>query len=107
MKTPNTNPKALKAHEHRPAKGVKLVIKDSAAFEPGTGLAFFSPTKHRRVGARAAAANTTPRTSGHYSGAELKPYQGRPGSLDFLALPSLMGKTRVYRADQNVTEAQS
>lgn len=32
-----------------------------------------------------------------YNGAELAPYQGRPGSLDFLALPSLMGQRRVYR----------
>jgi len=107
MKTPKTKPKALKAHEHRPAKGAKLVIKHSAAFEPGTGLGFFSPTKHRRVGARAAAANITPRMSGHYDGAELKPYQGRPGSLEFLALPSLMGVTRVYRKDQPLTDREA
>ena len=34
-----------------------------------------------------------------YSGAELQPYTGRPGSLDFLALPSLIGDQRVYRRD--------
>lgn len=34
-----------------------------------------------------------------YDGAELRPYQGRPGSLDFLGLPSLQGTRRVYRAD--------
>ena len=41
-----------------------------------------------------------------YNGAELKPYQGRPGSLDFLALPSLIGLKRIYRADQS-TNAES
>ncbi len=37
---------------------------------------------------------------GHYTGAELKPYSMRIGALDFLALPSLMGNRRIYRADQ-------
>ena len=41
-----------------------------------------------------------------YNGAELQPYQGRPGSLDFLALPSLMGTRRVYRADHKPKSEQ-
>ena len=40
-------------------------------------------------------------TRGTYTGAELKPYQGRPGSLNFLALPSLIGLRRVFRKDQS------
>lgn len=34
-----------------------------------------------------------------YQGTELHPYAGRPGSLDFLDCPSLIGKDRVYRGD--------
>ena len=34
-----------------------------------------------------------------YQGTELQPYTGRPGSLDFLDCPSLIGNRRVYRAD--------
>ena len=37
--------------------------------------------------------------TGTYKGAELQPYQGRPGALDFLRLPSLMGSRRVYRQE--------
>lgn len=55
----------------------------------------------RRQSDRTATAVSLSRMAGTYNGAELQPYQGRPGSLDFLALPSLMGKRRVYRADQN------
>jgi hypothetical protein len=106
MTTP-TSQIGLKAHVLRPAKGARLVIKDAAAFEPGTGFAMRPLTKQRRPDERAAAANTTSRMSGHYNGAELKPYQGRPGSQDFLALPSLMGTTRVYRKDQTTPEAQA
>lgn len=40
-------------------------------------------------------------TRGTYTGAELKPYQVRPGSLNFLALPSLIGLRRVFRKDQS------
>ena len=34
-----------------------------------------------------------------YQGAELRPYEGRPGSLDFLSLPSVIGTRRTYRPD--------
>ena len=34
-----------------------------------------------------------------YPGTELHPYAGRPGSLDFLDCPSLIGNRRVYRGD--------
>ncbi len=33
----------------------------------------------------------------HYNGAELRPYSGRPGANDALALPTRMGKTLHYR----------
>lgn len=38
-------------------------------------------------------------TTSLYSGEELAAYQGRPGSQDFLNLPSLMGSKRIYRKD--------
>lgn len=34
-----------------------------------------------------------------YDGAELKPYDGRPGAMDFIKLPSLMGSKLIYRKD--------
>jgi hypothetical protein len=108
MKAPNTNPKGLPAYALRPAKGAKLFIKDASEWtEHGAdaGFKLRSLTKQRRAEQRAAAASSTNRTAGQYNGAELKPYDGRPGSLDFLALPSLMGSRRVYRADQNKPEA--
>lgn len=36
-------------------------------------------------------------TRGSYDGAELRPYQGRPGAMDAFALPSLMAGVRVWR----------
>jgi hypothetical protein len=34
-----------------------------------------------------------------YQGHELRPYTGRPGSLDFLNCPSLIGSRRIHRPD--------
>lgn len=33
---------------------------------------------------------------GHYDGAELRPYTGRPGAMDCFALPSRMGNRLIY-----------
>lgn len=41
--------------------------------------------------------------SGNYTGAELKPYTGRPGSEDALALPSRVGPRLCHR-DGRVTD---
>lgn len=35
--------------------------------------------------------------SGHYDGAELRPYNGRPGAMDAFAMPSRMGGRLYYR----------
>jgi hypothetical protein len=35
-----------------------------------------------------------------YTGQELRPYTGRPGSLDFLACPSRTGASLHYRSEQ-------
>jgi hypothetical protein len=37
-----------------------------------------------------------------YSGQELRPYTGRPGSLDHLDLPNRIGETLFYRSRANV-----
>lgn len=34
---------------------------------------------------------------GHYNGKELRPYEGRPGANDALAIPSRMGNELRYR----------
>ena len=34
-----------------------------------------------------------------YQGCELRAYDGRPGAMDFQALPSLQGGKRVFRGD--------
>jgi len=34
---------------------------------------------------------------GTYAGLELKPFEGRPGSMDHMKYPSLMGEVRFYR----------
>jgi len=101
MTTP-TSQLGLKAHELRPAKGARLVIKDATAPEQGVRAEQYAmrTVARQRHAQSQAAARSTSRMAGHYNGAELRPYDGRPSSLDFLALPSLMGKTRVYRKDQ-------
>jgi hypothetical protein len=38
-------------------------------------------------------------TTEKYDGAELKPFNARPGSQDSLLIPSLIGSKRVYRKD--------
>lgn len=37
-------------------------------------------------------------TTGLYTGAELRPYEGRPGAMDAFALPSRMGRRLHYRS---------
>ena len=70
----------------------RMTVKTPSATAPG------SVPVHRRT----AQPHTGPRPS-DYQGAELRPYQGRPGSLDFLALPSVMGSQRIYRPDTERT----
>lgn len=36
---------------------------------------------------------------GKYTGAELKPFAGRPGAMDAFKLPSLIGDQRIFRGD--------
>lgn len=52
----------------------------------------------RRIHATSHIERTGPREH-DYQGAELRPYEGRPGSLDFLLLPSVIGTRRTYRPD--------
>ena len=42
-------------------------------------------------------------STGHYDGAELAPYTGRPGAMDAMALPSRMENRLHYRSGQVVT----
>ena len=42
--------------------------------------------------------------AGHYDGKEMRPYEGRPGANDALALPSRIGTELRYR-DGKVVEA--
>ena len=41
---------------------------------------------------------------GHYNGKELRPYEGRPGANDALAIPSRMGNELRYRDGKVVEE---
>jgi len=36
--------------------------------------------------------------AGMYDGAELRPFEGRPGAMDAFALPSRMGRRRLFRS---------
>lgn len=56
-----------------------------------TTLANPAPVPAPRIGSASA--------TGHYTGDELKPFEGRPGSQDNLRIPSLMGTQRIYRRD--------
>jgi hypothetical protein len=38
----------------------------------------------------------------HYTGQELRPYDGRPGSLDHLDIPSRAGNRLLYRSRQGI-----
>lgn len=40
--------------------------------------------------------------STHYTGQELRPYDGRPGSLDHLDIPSRAGNRLLYRSRQGI-----
>lgn len=58
---------------------------------------------HGRAGANgrlrrpANAPITNATTTELYDGAELRPFEGRPGAMDAFALPSLIGVRRVWR----------
>ena len=113
MKAPHTGlivQNGLAAHILRPVKNARLTFKDTSAPEQGTRVEQYAM---RAVAAKRRQAQSKADTYTHalkrstYNGAELRPYDGRPGSLDFLALPSLMGSRRIYRKDQNKTEAQA
>ena len=56
--------------------------------------------RHRREGAHGGtpAAHRLHAPSGAYDGAELRPYEGRPGAMDAFALPSRMGSRLHYRS---------
>lgn len=51
----------------------------------------------RAVSAAEPAAGTQRASHGRYDGAELRPYEGRPGAMDAFALPSRVGSRRVWR----------
>ena len=83
----------IKAKQAKQVKG-RLSINFKSASQHQASPAPYTP---RAASARVVTShNPSPKP---YTGQELKPYQGRPGSLDFLALPSLIGSTRIYRKD--------
>jgi hypothetical protein len=116
MKAANTNPTSqpgMPAHALRPAKptnskGINVAFKhtSSASFQQdgpkvrsSAAYAQAALVKLRQAQRGSSITDAYLKKSATYNGAELKPYQGRPGSLDFLAMPSLMGQNRVYRND--------
>jgi len=114
MKTPNTNPKGLPASVLRPAKAVKVTFKPTSTVEAapapyarGEGFAMRALVKLREAQRGNSAALAYDKKTGTYDGAELRPYDGRPGCNQALALPSLMGGKRIYRNDQTTPEAQT
>ena len=85
----------LPSHALRRANSSKAVLKPTTQPMPRPAPQAASLAQARTQ------ANTSSKQA--YTGAELKPYQGRPGSLDFLALAALaalMGSRRVCRSDQ-------
>ena len=54
------------------------------------------PTTPSVAGPRTTVAATV-QSGSHYDGRELRPYAGRPGATDALALPSRIGKRLHYR----------
>jgi hypothetical protein len=124
MKTANTFPTSqpgLPAHALRPAKptnskGINVAFKhtSSASFQQdgpkvrsSAAYAQAALVKLRQAQRGTSITDAYVKKAAIYNGAELKPYQGRPGSLDFLAMPSLIGHKRIYRADQTTPEAQA
>jgi hypothetical protein len=53
----------------------------------------------QRATSRTVAAGHYSTRTNSYQGHELRPYTCRPGSLDFLNCPSLIGSRRIHRAD--------
>lgn len=105
--TPPTGTLRLPAHVHRRHKPAdKPAAKPGSrpakvVFKPASGDDTTAPINNRKQPMQPAQPRTVTNSSNKlqaYTGAELKPNQGRPGSLDFLALPSLIGSTRHYRA---------
>ena len=108
-----TSQPGLPTHTPRPAqaKGIKVVFQDTSAtatmpapYARAEGFAMRALVKLRQAERGLSITEAYAKNASAYNGSELKPYQGRPGSLDFLALPSLIGLNRVYRADQNTPE---
>jgi len=65
--------------------------------------AFDASFRVRMAVGNGAAAVASPRTAhltttGYYTGAELRPYDGRPGAMDAFSLPSRMGSRLHYRS---------
>jgi hypothetical protein len=73
------------------------------AFEAGFRLRIKASS---RVPAVAAPRTAHLTTRGLYTGAELRPYDGRPGAMDAFALPSRMGSRLHYRSGE-VVEAKA
>ncbi len=47
---------------------------------------------------------TNATSRGHYTGAELRPFAGRPGAMYAFALPSRMGDRLVYRSGRGAKQ---
>ena len=116
--TKPTSQQSLAAHVLRPAqhKGLKVVFKDTSTVEAmpvpvpharGEGFAMRALVKLRQAQRGVSRTEAYAQKASAYNGTELKPYQGRPGSLDFLALPSLIGDKRVYRVDQTTQKGKA
>lgn len=111
-----------KAHGHAVAEQLeqlrtaRMVMRNAARRADRTRTTLYSITAVGRDQLRAYEINSAPRmrapvglptvagprtaqltTSGLYTGAELQPYDGRPGAMDAFALPSRMGRSLHYR----------
>lgn len=109
----------LPSHQLRPAnisakqaskasKGIKVVFKPTSPAADNSAQYVARKATERKATARIV--TNSSKDVPPYTGQELNPYQGRPGSLDFLALPSLIGSTRHYRpgyAPAAITESQA
>jgi len=56
-----------------------------------------APKRHRAAAKPRARPINNMTTGGVYDGADLRPFDGRPGALDALEMPSRMGKRLIYR----------
>ena len=103
-----TSQPGLPTHTLRPAqaKGIKVVFKDTSAtatmpapYARAEGFAMRALVKLRQTQRGLSITEAYAKNASAYNGAELKPNIMRPGALDFLDWPSLIGQTRIYRKD--------